>query len=245
MAKLISERDMEIGERIRACREGRGLTREELASVVYNLPENGGMRRSPGQIGYLERGERSLSPQWATLLSKALNVRREYLLYADDWPTVYDKEYDDVCTPFDSKNLALICDLEALTNFVSKLGYEFEPRVTYLKSDEIIALKKRIPSNIDMLTREIDAHEGVRKQLHFMSAELGTQMEFEELFENNEEYNFGKYSERSIFKLIDDSHNTIATFSGAEIISLAQEISDFAEFKIIKTIRGIQSYEND
>ena len=244
MAKYISVKDKEIGERIRACREGRGFSREELASIVYNLPENGGMNRSPGQIGYLERGERPLSQIWATLLSKALNVRREYLLCIDDSPTLYDKQFSDAHYPFEKKNSDLICNLEALTHYASKLGYEFEPRITYLKSDEVISLQKKIP-DFDLLTFEIEAHEDVKRQIYFAGTEFRAELEFNGLFENDKEYSFGKYNERSKFKLIESVNNsTIATFTGLEIISLAQEIGDFAEFKIMKDIKGIQSHEN-
>lgn len=63
------------------------MTLEELAALVYELPENGGKSRSPGHIGYIERGDRELSYEWARLLSKALGVRVEYLLGEDNYKT--------------------------------------------------------------------------------------------------------------------------------------------------------------
>jgi transcriptional regulator with XRE-family HTH domain len=65
---------------------------KELAEKVSNLPSNNGKARTPHQIGYIERGERSLSLEWACLLAEALDVRVEYLLCKDEYRTVSDYE---------------------------------------------------------------------------------------------------------------------------------------------------------
>lgn len=70
----------------------KGLTMKELAEKVSNLPLNNGKARNPYQIGYVERGERTLSLEWACLLAEALDVRVEYLLCKDEYRTVSDYE---------------------------------------------------------------------------------------------------------------------------------------------------------
>ncbi len=80
------------GERVRQCRLSKGLTLERLAIKVFNLPSNNMQPRTPQQIGYIERGDRKLSFEWARLLAEALNVRVEYLLCNDDYETSIDYE---------------------------------------------------------------------------------------------------------------------------------------------------------
>lgn len=77
--------DVVCGKRLRECREEKGLTQAELAEAVYNLPENRGKERSGNQIGYMERGDRAISLEYAALLSRVLDVRAEYLLGKDDF----------------------------------------------------------------------------------------------------------------------------------------------------------------
>lgn len=78
------------GARVRECREMRGLTREELVEQIELLPENGSAPRSEKQIYYIERGDRPMSAEYSRLLSKALNVREQYLLCEDDYKTQSD-----------------------------------------------------------------------------------------------------------------------------------------------------------
>ena len=75
------------GERLKECRELRGITQEKLAELIELLPGNNGKVRSAKQISYLENGTRAISMEYAVLLSQALHVRIEYLLLKDDYKT--------------------------------------------------------------------------------------------------------------------------------------------------------------
>lgn len=91
--------DVVCGQRLRECREEKGMTQAKLAEAVYQLPENRGKERSANQIGYLERGTRPISLEYAALLSKVLGVREEYLLGKDDHKNIiqqFQKMVDDV-----------------------------------------------------------------------------------------------------------------------------------------------------
>lgn len=77
----------EIGKRLKECREWRGLSRDELIQCVEALPSNRGKVRSVKQLSYIENGTRTLSMEYASLFSQALNIRIEYLLLKDDFRT--------------------------------------------------------------------------------------------------------------------------------------------------------------
>lgn len=81
----------EVGRRLRECREWRGLSRDKLVERVEALSENGGKTRSVKQISYIENGTRKLSNEYALLLSRALNIRIEYLLLQDGYRTESDR----------------------------------------------------------------------------------------------------------------------------------------------------------
>lgn len=81
----------EVGRRLRECRELRGLSRDKLVERVEALAENGGKTRSVKQISYIENGTRKLSNEYALLLSRALNIRIEYLLLQDSYRTEGDR----------------------------------------------------------------------------------------------------------------------------------------------------------
>lgn len=80
-----------VGERLRECREWRGLTRAQLVEAVEKLPDNNNKTRSEKQIGYIENGTRQLSKEYAHLLADALCVRVEYLMLKDDYKTECDR----------------------------------------------------------------------------------------------------------------------------------------------------------
>lgn len=116
-----NEVNTKIGERLRLCRKEKKLTMEALASIIENLPENNGMPRTPQQIGYIERGERKLSGEWATLLSIALNVRVEYLLCKDDFKT--SMEY--AAYPAIASLLSKRARDKSIESFLGVYGLEF------------------------------------------------------------------------------------------------------------------------
>ena len=83
-----------IGERLKSCRKAAGLSQEQLIDIIEALPDNMGKERNAKQISYLENGTRQLSPEYASLLAQALNVRVEYLLLKDDFRTEIEKLTD-------------------------------------------------------------------------------------------------------------------------------------------------------
>lgn len=132
--KQVTNKNNISGERVRECREEKHLTLEELAARVYELPENGGKSRSPGHIGYVERGERGLSTDWAWLLSIVLGVRMEYLLGKDDYKTENQLKAAKEVVPF----LQEMKIREAVGAFLEKFGLTFDPPIEsgFFKDDQ-------------------------------------------------------------------------------------------------------------
>lgn len=92
-------------KRLKTCREARGFTQEELIRIVEALPDNHGKSRSEKHLSYLENETRPMSIEYATLLAQALNVRTEYLLYKDDFPTDEDRLWACAETSLNVDNL--------------------------------------------------------------------------------------------------------------------------------------------
>ena len=76
-----------MGQRLKECRDIRGLSQDQLAEAVERLSDNRGKTRSAKHISYLENGVRAMSVEYANLLAQALNIRPEYLLLKDDFKT--------------------------------------------------------------------------------------------------------------------------------------------------------------
>lgn len=76
-----------MGQRLKECRDIRGLSQDQLAEAVEKLSDNRGKTRSAKHISYLENGVRAMSVEYANLLAQALNIRPEYLLLKDDFKT--------------------------------------------------------------------------------------------------------------------------------------------------------------
>lgn len=141
-----TEKDVLIGKRLRECRKNRGLTQQELAAIVYDLPENNEEERTPQQIGYIERGQRKLSLEWASLLAKALGVRMEYLLYKDDFETNWQKKIFPSVKSIAERSIRE----RALMSFFEVLGVSFEILV-----DEVDEAHKNITTD-DFLNNATD-----------------------------------------------------------------------------------------
>ena len=77
--------DNVIGERIRAIREQRGLTRNELAKQV---------EISATALYYIEKGINIPSSLVLSKIAQVLEVSADYLLGLTDDPTPKDKEFD-------------------------------------------------------------------------------------------------------------------------------------------------------
>lgn len=76
------------GERLKACREKKGLTQLELIKEIEALPENNEKSRNEKQVSYIENGTRQISAEYARLFGKVLGVEPAYLLGESDYETV-------------------------------------------------------------------------------------------------------------------------------------------------------------
>jgi transcriptional regulator with XRE-family HTH domain len=83
--------DVMCGERLRKLRKQHGLTIAELAEKISHIPNTPFPNCSEQHLGYLERGDRSISPKYAIMFSKLFGVRLEYIQGEDEFET-----YDDI-----------------------------------------------------------------------------------------------------------------------------------------------------
>ena len=118
------------GERIRECREMRGLSRKQLVDKIMLLSDNGEKDRSEKQISYLENGTRTLSFEYANLIAQALQVRIEYLLLKDDFKTE-DERISYICQSKDSRE-SMIEHLIELHGYSSMLE-KWDARTCHLQ----------------------------------------------------------------------------------------------------------------
>lgn len=109
---------VEMGNRVRDCRKARGISRNKLAELIQNLPENTCHMGNEKQIGYIETGSRQLSSKYAEFISKALNVKAEYLLLKADSP----HEIKTICIP----GLEDVKRMVSAINFLNEQGIEIE-----------------------------------------------------------------------------------------------------------------------
>ncbi len=91
MVTKTDEKKILCGKRLKECRRRMGYTQQELIELIEKLPENNGKIRNEKHLSSVERGLRSLSIEYASLISKVLLVRKEYLLGYDDFMTDLDK----------------------------------------------------------------------------------------------------------------------------------------------------------
>lgn len=91
MVTKTDEKKILCGKRLKECRKRMGYTQQELIALIEKLPENNGKTRSEKHLSSVERGLRSLSIEYASLISEILLVRKEYLLGYDDFMTGSDE----------------------------------------------------------------------------------------------------------------------------------------------------------
>ena len=91
MVTKTDEKKILCGKRLKECRKRMGYTQQELIELIEKLPENNGKTRNEKHLSSVERGLRSLSIEYASLISKVLLVRKEYLLGYDDFMTGLDE----------------------------------------------------------------------------------------------------------------------------------------------------------
>ena len=107
------------GERLRACREKKGLTQEELIIAVEALPENNGKSRNEKQVSYIENGTRQISAEYARLFGKVLGVQASYLLDETDYETEAARFYSVIDDMNQEGNLLYsgLCAFAMLTDY--------------------------------------------------------------------------------------------------------------------------------
>nr|DAZ55600.1 MAG TPA: dUTPase, Orf20, Repressor, Complex, STRUCTURAL PROTEIN [Caudoviricetes sp.] len=91
MVTKTDEKKILCGKRLKECRKRMGYTQQKLTELIEKLPENNGKIRNEKHLSSVERGLRSLSIEYASLISKVLLVRKEYLLGYDDFMTGLDE----------------------------------------------------------------------------------------------------------------------------------------------------------
>lgn len=91
MVTKTDEKKILCGKRLKECRKRMGYTQQKLTELIEKLPENNGKIRNEKHLSSVERGLRSLSIEYASLISKVLLVRKEYLLGCDDFMTGLDE----------------------------------------------------------------------------------------------------------------------------------------------------------
>ena len=113
----VTKKDVKMllaGEQLKQLREEAGLTQDELAELIDNLPENTRPGRSRNQISYIENAIRPMSADYARLLSKVLNVTPEYLLLESPYKNNFDEKYH-------SENSG-----KYIEQFFNDIGYKIE-----------------------------------------------------------------------------------------------------------------------
>ena len=90
-----TELKAEMGRRLKGLRigtfiDGKPMTQEQLTLKLDELEP--GKEHSEKQIGYIERGQRKISLNYARLLSQVFNVDSAYLLCESDFKTPEEKE---------------------------------------------------------------------------------------------------------------------------------------------------------
>ena len=133
-----------MGERVKECREMRGLTQDELTERIELLPENKGKTRNTKQLSYIERGKRVLSNEYAVLISAVLDVRIEYLFLKDNFKT----EDERLDYRIHKKNTEYDIGMDLVTRLIENAGYRVENiDIPCLEKNGII---KPYPPNIDL-----------------------------------------------------------------------------------------------
>lgn len=77
-----SNSNKKIGDRLKECREEKGITQQNLANSCFCTPQT---------ISYIENGKRGLSRDLAHKIASILEICEEYLLLESDFKTTSDK----------------------------------------------------------------------------------------------------------------------------------------------------------
>lgn len=175
MVTKTDEKKILCGKRLKECRKRMGYTQQELIALIENLPENNGKTRNEKHLSSVERGLRSLSIEYASLISKVLLVRKEYLLGYDDFMT----GLDETCASLNDYDQKYAC----INFLISRAGYsEISKSNTryqqlYISSDDT---EDTINKKIDFAKRRLDTTpeydviyaDTKGRKIHLTSSEL-------------------------------------------------------------------------
>lgn len=168
------ERMLLLGKRLKKCRKAAGLTQPKLVEMIESLPENNGKIRSEKHISAIERGERTLSIEYATLISKVLHIRTEYLLGYDDFQTRADKSHA-FFTKMQKKNTCienLIKDMGYVETYASEIRYK---TIDICSIDTDKDIEERIAfaqEYIDLGERDMILEDAIGRKIHIKSNEM-------------------------------------------------------------------------
>ena len=168
------ERMLLLGKRLKECRKAAGFTQPKLVEMIESLPENNGKIRSEKHISAIERGERTLSIEYATLISKVLRVRSEYLLGYDDFQTYLDKS-NAYFAKMHKKNVCidnLIKDMGYIETYASDIRYN---TIDICSVDTDKDIEERInfaKEHLDIGERDMILEDSIGRKIHIKSNEM-------------------------------------------------------------------------
>ncbi|MDE7017934.1 MAG: helix-turn-helix domain-containing protein [Lachnospiraceae bacterium] len=168
------ERMLLLGKRLKECRKAAGFTQPKLVEMIESLPENNGKIRSEKHISAIERGERALSIEYATLIAKVLRVRSEYLLGYDDFQTYLDKS-NAFFAKIHKKNVCienLIKDMGYFETYASDIRYE---TIDICSVDTDKDIEERIAfakEHLDIGERDMILEDAIGRKIHIKSNEM-------------------------------------------------------------------------
>lgn len=168
------ERMLLLGERLKKCRKAAGFTQPKLVEMIESLPENNGKIRSDKHISAIERGERALSIEYATLIAKVLHVRSEYLLGYDNFQTRSDKS-NAFFAKMHKKNVCienLIKDMGYIETYASDIRYK---TIDICSVDTDKDIEERIDfakEYMDLGERDMILEDTIGRKIHIKSNEM-------------------------------------------------------------------------
>jgi transcriptional regulator with XRE-family HTH domain len=163
-----------LGKRLKECRKAVGFTQPKLVEMIESLPENNGKIRSEKHISAIERGERALSIEYATLIAKVLRVRSEYLLGYDDFQTYSDKS-NAFFAKMHKKNVCiekLIKDMGYIETYASDIRYK---TIDICSVDTDKDIEERIAfakKHLDIGERDMILEDSIGRKIHIKSNEM-------------------------------------------------------------------------
>ena len=163
------------GERVKKCREDAGFTQDQLIENIQNLPENKGKERNVKHLSAIECGRRSLSIEYARLISRILRVKEEYLLGYSEHKNDSEENHE--------QTLKLLEKHSCIKYLLNSMGYredyasEIRYQKLYISSEDS---EQTIKSKIDfakkglsvMPERDMTITDQQNRKIHITSSEI-------------------------------------------------------------------------